>query len=132
MDDLESIMRQVREAVQADALMPRRHTFYGDTFMVYVRVTRRYILLPRKRKPVHVKTVELANIQVKPEFQRRGICKCIIGGLQSIAHESGRVFYVENVLNEHLNVYLPRAGFLRTRMHGGVSAECYVTLPPTR
>lgn len=78
-----------------------------------------------------VSTLELANFSVKPKFQRRGICKALLSGLEQIADEYRLLFLVESVLNPNLESYLKRIGYKTNEVHQGSGEERFISPTPT-
>ena len=65
-----------------------------DGYRVYLRITRRYINGQQRD------SVDLATIEVLPEFQRRGIFSAILAACENEAHSRGAIVFVESVLNK--------------------------------
>lgn len=77
---------------------------------LYLRVSRRHITDLGVRT-----TLELGTITVRsdgPGYQQRVICKAALTMLEGLAKESGRILFIDTVLNDDLHEYL------RERRHG--------------
>lgn len=73
----------------------------ADPVRVYVRKSQR--LLDGK----NVKSFDMANVEVDPEYWRRGCMKMTIETILRKSAENGfDIVYVESVLNKHVSEYL--------------------------
>jgi ribosomal protein S18 acetylase RimI-like enzyme len=78
---------------------------YKDGYKVYLRITRRYINGQQRD------SVDLANIEVLPEFQRRGIFSAILAACENEAQSRDAVVFVESVLNKIVVDKLVKEGY---------------------
>lgn len=51
-------------------------------------------------------SIELASIDIRPPYRRKGACAAVLDGLEDIGRQTNRIVYVENVLNPDLDRYL--------------------------
>lgn len=76
-----------------------------DGYKVYLRITTRHINGQRRE------SIDLATIEVLPEFQRRGIFSAILAACESEAKRRGAVVFVESVLNDIVVDKLLKEGY---------------------
>lgn len=113
--EVDAVLAYAREMLVAhDRRIAEGVGFYGNrgwadrrTLHAYLRCG--YRLIQRKMSP----TLELANVVVAGSCQNSGICTALLDGLEELAAEFGRVFVVENILNEYLlkHVLQTREGY---------------------
>lgn len=94
--------------------MARSHIMSYCTDEVYVRAQTRF----NQRQAEFVHCVTLANISVKPEYQRKGFFKQLLDRLEELSHEYGRYLVIENVLNWHLDKYIAQRGGYEVDLSG--------------
>jgi hypothetical protein len=87
------------------AYMGRNGWYECDKFKVYVRQAR-HVLNGKLTS-----TLDLANVEVYPQYQHRGLFNGILEVLES--HNWLEAVYIENVLNGHLLDSLPKHGWTR-------------------
>lgn len=96
--------------------LPREKPRFGPVFRgwfendkngykVYMRITRRFINGQQRD------SVDLASIEVLPEFQRRGIFSAILAACENEAYSRGAVVFVESVLNKIVIDKLLKEGY---------------------
>lgn len=130
--DIDAALREVAREAAAQGIIPWRANLATPRVSVYVRVTSQLILYPHT-EPKRRKTIDLASIEVQDsrDEPRQGVCKYVVERLQSIAKESGRVLYIENVHNPYLRKYFSEhPDFVRLRNVDGFGGVCYATRPP--
>lgn len=76
-----------------------------DGYKVYLRITRRYINGQQRD------SVDLATIEVLPEFQRKGIFSAILAACENEARSRGAVVFVESVLSKIVVDKLLKEGY---------------------
>lgn len=76
-----------------------------DGYKVYLRITRRHINGQQRD------SIDLATIEVLPEFQRRGIFSAILAACENEARSRGAVVFVESVLSKIVVDKLLREGY---------------------
>lgn len=109
--------------------IPFRYAWQNETFSLYVRVTSR-VIDPVEGNRLVMRTIDLSSVEIAHQYQRRGLFKYIVRELQSIAKDTARVLYVENVLNKHLDRWFERqADFKLLRQTDGPSCNCYAYIP---
>lgn len=83
---------------------PRNKWFYADFGQVYLRKGAH--LINGKIK----ETLDLASIEIYPEYQRQGYFKRILAFTEQLA-QPNRIVYVESVLNPDLRAFLERIAY---------------------
>ena len=71
----------------------------------YIRLTNRYI------KGEVVMAIDMANVEVDAEYQRKGHFTKFINELESIAKHTDRILYVESIQHEYLYDSLLKRGY---------------------
>lgn len=80
-------------------------------------------------------TLDLANVTVDEEQQRRGVFHAFLVELESVADRLERTLYVENVMVTHLAEWLSRRGYLLHYTSGpstGMQHPCLYRPPMDR
>ncbi len=75
-----------------------------------------------------VNVIDVGNVKIADERKRgKGLFTKILGELETIAHESGRAVFVENLLNERLEKFLQRRGYTCTNPQDPKFSLCYIS-----
>ena len=72
---------------------------------VYVRITERY--LDGERLP----SIDIANVEVVRELRGNGIFAGVLADIEQIAQDTGRIVYVESILEPRLERFLQQRGY---------------------
>ena len=93
--------------------MGQRHMINAREGMAYVRITSRY----GPDKTV-VPTIDLASIDILPEWQKKGIFQEVLDMVEELARTHGRHVYAESILSPHVLRVLGRRDYEEDPMLG--------------
>jgi GNAT superfamily N-acetyltransferase len=93
--------------------MGQRHVVNAREGTAYVRITSRY----GPDKTV-VPTIDLASIDILPEWQQKGIFQEVLDMVETLAKDHGRHVYAESILSAHVLRVLERRDYESDPMLG--------------
>ena len=107
--DTQTFLNNISELCSATLKSNTWYTLEDLEVSIYLRTTRRYL---HSKKGFYL-SIEVSSISVAERSRGKGHLKKLLTEIKEIARHSGRIVLVESVLEERLQGYLERVGFLR-------------------